>query len=91
MAGAEWEWMAVELPLEEQLMVERQVRAIQENADAKEIAALCGTLIRQSHHQQKLLQQAIGRIIELEVYEENCEDQTPKSSWWRTLASRFAP
>ena len=65
MAWAEWQWMSVELPLEEQLMVERQVRAVHDHVNTKEIAELCSSLIRQNHHQQKLLQQAIKRIMEL--------------------------
>ena len=71
MAFAEWQWMAVELPLEEQLLVERQVRAIQDHSDNKEVAALCGSLVKQNHYQQKLLQLAISRIMELEVLEES--------------------
>ena len=81
--------MSAEIPLEEQLMVERQVRAVYDHADAKEIAELCSTLIRQNHHQQKLLQQAITRIMELEIIDE-CEDDTPEQlPWWRNIFLRF--
>lgn len=80
--------MSVEVPLEEQLMIERQVRAVHNHADTKEIAELCSTLIRQSHHQQKLLQQAIKRIMELEIIEE-CQEETKKSSWWHNILLRF--
>ena len=62
--------MVVQLPLEEQLMLERQVRAVHDHTDTKAIAKLCGTLIRQNHHQQKLLQQALKRIMELELIDE---------------------
>jgi len=54
--------MSVELPLEEQLAIEKQVRAVHDHIDTKEIAELCSSLIRQNYHQQKLLQQAITRI-----------------------------
>ena len=69
-------------------MVERQVRAVQDHADAKEIADLCSSLIRQNHHQSKLLQQAIQRIMELEIIEE-CQDDKPPSPWWRNVFFRF--
>ena len=81
--------MSVEFPLEEQLRVERQVRAVHDHADTKEVAELCSTLIRQNHHQQKLLQQAITRIMELEIMNES-EDE-PKSPWWRNIFMRFKP
>lgn len=70
-------------------MIERQVRAVHEHADTKEIAELCSTLIRQSHHQQKLLSQAVKRIMELEIIEE-CQDEQ-KSSWWRNIFARLKP
>jgi len=83
--------MSAEIPLEEQLMVERQVRAVYDHADAKEIAELCSTLIRQNFHQQKLLQQAITRIMELEIIDE-CEDDTPEQlPWWRNVFLRLKP
>jgi len=81
--------MSTEIPLEEQLMVERQVRAVYDHADAKEIAELCSALIRQNFHQQKLLQQAITRIMELEIIDEY-EDDTPEQlPWWRNVFLRF--
>jgi hypothetical protein len=91
MAWAGWQWMSVELPLEEQLMVERQVRAVHDHADTKEVAELCSTLIRQNHHQQKLLQQAIKRIMELEIIEECQDDQPEQLPWWRNILLRFKP
>lgn len=64
------DWMIVELPLEEQLSLERQVRAVHDTVDKSVTTKLCETLIRQNHHQQKLLQQALGRIMELEAINE---------------------
>ena len=83
--------MVVELPLEEQLMVERQVRAVHDHADTKEVAELCSSLIRQSHHQQKLLQQAIKRIMELEIIEECQGDKPQQLPWWRNILLCFKP
>ena len=77
--------MFVEVPLEEQLMIEKQVRAVPDHVDTKEIAELCGSLVRQNHHQQKLLQQAVTRIMELEVIEECQDDEPQQSPWWRNI------
>lgn len=84
----EWQWMSVEIPLEEQLMLERQVRAVNEHADSREIANLCASLIRQTHHQQKLLAKAVTRIMELELIEE-CQADNKKLPWWRNIFFRL--
>lgn len=86
--------MVVELPLEEQLMVEKQVRAVYDCDDTESVNQLCASLIRQTHHQQRLLSQALGRIIELEIIEECQGESEPakaKSSWWRNLFMRMKP
>lgn len=85
--------MTVEPSLEEELMVERQVRAVHSHADAKEIAELCATLIKQTHYQQKLLGQAVKRIMELEIIDECTEDEgePEPSSWWRNIFLRLKP
>jgi hypothetical protein len=82
------QWMVVELPLEEQLMLERQVRAVHDQADTEAVAKLCGTLIRQNYHQQKLLQQALKRIIELEVIDETDAPSKQRLPWWQQLLMR---
>ena len=83
--------MSVELPLEEQLAIEQQVRAVHDHIDTKEIAELCSSLIRQNYHQQKLLQQAITRIMELEIIEECQDDQPEQLPWWRNIFLRLKP
>lgn len=80
--------MVVELPLEEQLMLERQVRAVHEQADTEAVAKLCATLIRQNYHQQKLLQQALKRIIELEIVDEVSNNTEQRLPWWQQLFMR---
>jgi hypothetical protein len=82
------QWMVVELPLEEQLILERQVRAVHDQADTEAVAKLCETLIRQNYHQQKLLQQALKRIIELEVISENDAPVEQRLPWWQQLLMR---
>jgi hypothetical protein len=61
------EWMIVELPVEEQLTLEKQARVPLHQGSTDQIRQLCSSLIRQNHMQQKLLKQATGRIIELEA------------------------
>jgi hypothetical protein len=80
--------MVVQLPLEEQLMLERQVRAVHDHTDTQAIAKLCGTLIKQNHHQQKLIQQAVGRIIELETIDEVELSSEQRLPWWQELFAR---
>ena len=72
-------------------MIERQVRAVHDSVDTKEIAEICSSMIRQNFYQQKLLQQAITRIMELEIIEE-CQDDKPEPlPWWRNILLRFKP
>ena len=83
--------MVVELPLEEQLMLERQVRAVYDQTDTDAVAKLCASLIRQNYHQQKLLKQALSRIIELEVIDEVYDSEEQRLPWWQQLMLRVKP
>lgn len=69
-------------------MLERQVRAVHDHTDTQAIAKLCGTLIKQNHHQQKLIQQAVGRIIELETIDEVELSSEQRLPWWQELFAR---
>ena len=69
-------------------MLERQVRAVHDHTDTEAIAKLCGTLIRQNHHQQKLLQQALKRIMELEIIDEVEPSFEQRLPWWQQLLAR---
>lgn len=95
------DWMVVNMSLEDELQLERQARAILHHDDHAEIAELCFSLIKQTHYQQILLSQAVGRITELETQdfiEELDEEplETPavsdadrcadrERSWWQRL------
>jgi len=59
--------MVVELPLEEQLSLEKQSRIALLHDDTEQVRKLCAQLIKQNHMQQILLKQAVGRIMELEA------------------------
>jgi hypothetical protein len=72
-------------------MLERQVRAVHDHTDTEAIAKLCGTLIRQNHHQQKLLQQALKRIMELEIIDEVELTSEQRLPWWQQLFARVKP
>ncbi|AGH57641.1 hypothetical protein CPKG_00010 [Cyanophage KBS-S-2A] len=61
------QWMVVELPLEEQLSLEKQSRIALLHDDTEQVRKLCAQLIKQNHMQQILLKQAVGRIMELEA------------------------
>jgi len=59
--------MVVELPLEEQLSLEKQSRIALLHDDTEQVRKLCAQLVKQNHMQQILLKQAVGRIMELEA------------------------
>ena len=97
------DWMVVNLTLEEEFQLEREAQAILHHDDAEEIAELCSSLVKQTHYQQILLNQAVGRITELETQnfiEELDEESLEASavsdldgridrrmSWWRRILS----
>lgn len=61
------EWMVVKQSTEEALADELRVREIQKCGNIQEVKDLCVMLMRQNSQQQKLLSQAVGRIIELDA------------------------
>ena len=61
------EWMVFSPTLEEQLTIERQARAALSDGSEQQVRELCASLIKQNFAHQTLLNQAIGRIIELET------------------------
>jgi|GEM_PF-3202317 len=65
--GAPRNWMAVEVPLTEELRLEQAVREVGASPDHPKVRDLCCNLMRLNFHQQKLLTSAIGRISELEM------------------------
>ena len=81
--------MAVELPLEEQLTVENQIRAICEQCDTDTIKDLCKTLIKQNHHYALLIRNATKHIVELELAAEDSQLLEPVDAagrpWWRMI------
>jgi hypothetical protein len=85
------DWMVVNLSLEEQLQLEREARSVLSHDDHDQIAELCAQLIKQTHYQQTLLNQAVGRITELEAegfLRESLEvEQSRRMNWWRRILS----
>jgi hypothetical protein len=67
------DWMVVEQSLEEELRLERTVRAIYESDDLKQLQDLCAALTKQQWHYAQLLKQAVGHIAELDAIEA-CRD-----------------
>jgi hypothetical protein len=60
------EWMIVEQSLEEELMLERSIREIEDCENIDVLSQLCVVMARQQWHQGKLLKQAVGHIAVLE-------------------------
>ena len=60
------EWMIVEQSYEEELMLERSIREIEDCENIDVLSRLGTAMARQNWHQGKLLKQAVGRIAELE-------------------------
>lgn len=83
------DWMVVDLTLEEQLQLEREARAILSHDDREEVAQLCSQLIKQTHYQQVLLNQAVGRITELEtesfLSEASHIEVNRRMGWWQRI------
>jgi len=61
-----WNWMSVQLELQEELTLERQIRSIYNVEDVQALQELCSSLIRTSWHQSRLLSQAVQRIAEID-------------------------
>ena len=61
------QWMVVNLTLEEQLEIEKQVRCALAHHDSQSVAKLCASLIRQNAYQSRLIKQATGHIAEIEM------------------------
>jgi hypothetical protein len=64
------QWMVFNPSLEEQLTMERQARAALHHDNEQQVRELCASLIKQNFAHKTLLNQAIGRIIELETIDE---------------------
>lgn len=86
-----FDWMVVELPLEEQLTVEKQIRAICDQCDSDTIKELCKSLVKQNHHYALLIRNATKHIIELELAAEDAaslettEVRDVRVPWWRVI------
>lgn len=61
------EWMLVEQSLEEELMLERSIREIEDCENIDVLSQLCVAMARQQWHQGKLLKQAVGHIALLDA------------------------
>lgn len=83
--------MTANLSLEEQLAVEKQVRAVHDHCDADSLKELCKSLIKQNHHYALLIRNATKHIIELELAVEAAESLESNEvrdaavPWWRII------
>lgn len=57
------QWMATSLPPEKLFLIEQQCRSLERHPEVGRIAA---QLLRQTYHQQEMLQAAVNEIARLE-------------------------
>ena len=65
--------MVVSNTLEEELALERAVRAVEKIPDVDTLQGLAVALTRQTWHQQKLIKQAVGHIAEMDAVHASLE------------------
>ena len=61
-----FDWMIVTPSAEESFQTEKMVRSIMNADDVAELQGLCVSLTRQNRQTALLLQQAVGRIAEMD-------------------------
>ena len=83
------EWMIVEPTLEQELKLESESRAILEDDNHEEIAKLCAALSKQTWYQQRLIDQTVKRVAELEAML-ICQEIRNERPWWRRIKNPFA-
>ena len=84
------DWMVVQPPLEIELQLEKEARAIIQDDDHEQIAQLCATLSKQNWYQQQLIKQCVGKIGELEA-ELVCLEvrKEKKEMWWHKIKNQI--
>ena len=60
-------WMVVEHSLEDELAIEKAVRAIEATDDVGQVKQLCMSLTRQNWHYRQMMKQAVMHVAELEA------------------------
>ena len=60
------DWMVVNLPLEEQLSLERASRTLMMSEDVDSVREIAASLIKQNAYQQQLLKQAVTHCMNIE-------------------------
>ena len=61
-----FDWMIIKPSAEESFETEKMVRSIMSTDDVTELQGLCVSLTRQNRQTALLLQQAVGRIAEMD-------------------------
>ena len=83
------EWLVYKPSLEEELELEKTARCILEDDNHQEIATLCSILVKQNFYQQKLLEQTIRHVAELDAIIACWENVEPKKTWLQKLRERW--
>lgn len=77
--------MQVEFTLQEELRMEQQARELLTATNHQEVAKLAASLVKQAAYQQKLLQQAVRYVAELEIKVTLAEDVEDYRPWYKRL------
>ena len=83
------EWLTYTPTIDEEFELEKTARCILEDDDHKEIAKLCSALVKQNFYQQKLLEQTIRHVAELDAIIACWEDVKPPKTWFQKLKERW--
>ena len=77
--------MQVEFTLQEELRMEQQAREVMTASNHEEVRKLAAALVKQAAYQQKLLQQAVRYVAELEIKVTLAEDVEDYRPWYKRL------
>ena len=83
------EWLVYTPTIDEEFELEKTARCILEDDDHEEIAKLCSSLVKQNFYQQKLLEQTIRHVAELDAIIACWEDVKPQKTWLQKLKERW--
>ena len=83
------EWLTYPPTIDEEFELEKTARCILEDEDHEQIARLCSSLVKQNFYQQKLLEQTIRHVAELDAIIACWEDVKPQKTWFQKLKERW--
>ena len=80
------EWLVYKPSIDEEFELEKTSRCILADEDHQEVARLCAVLSKQNFYQQKILEQTVRHVAELEAIIAAWEEpEIIKKTWWQKL------